>query len=186
MHLIVMADQQVVAPVAESDLPRSSETGGSSGNLSSLSSSEQNMTTVSILDRLHCSKPSELARKRKVDHNPPPKGKRKSYGCGTSRPKSVSPKQRVTEHPGEYLTVSNKQLFCRAYREELSLISSVINNHVKSAKHLAGKKRLGSKDKTEHDIVEALKASDQVTHPVGETLPQDERVYRVKVVTAFL
>ena len=62
----------------------------------------------------------------------------------------------------------------------------VINNHIKSAKHEAGKKRLGSKEKTKLDIAEALKASDKLIHPVGETLPQEQRVYRVKVVTAFL
>ena len=50
---------------------------------------------MSLLRRLHSPKPSELARKRKVDHNPPPKGKRKSLGRGTVGPKSVSPSQRV-------------------------------------------------------------------------------------------
>jgi len=66
------------------------------------------------------------------------------------------------------------------------VIGSVVHNHVKSAKHQARKKRLGTKEKCEQDIAKALKASDEVTHPVGETLPQDQRVYRVKVVTAFL
>jgi len=66
------------------------------------------------------------------------------------------------------------------------VIGSVVHNHVKFAKHQARKKRLGTKEKCEQDIVKALKASDEVTHPVGETLPQDQRVYRVKVVTAFL
>ena len=62
----------------------------------------------------------------------------------------------------------------------------MVHNHVKSAKHQDGKKRLGTKEKCEQDITKALKASDKVTHPVGETLPQDQRLYRVKVVTAFL
>ena len=66
------------------------------------------------------------------------------------------------------------------------LISSVVHNHVKSAKHQAGKKRLAAKEVHDIDIAEALKASDEVAHQVGETLPQDQRVYRVKVVTAFL
>ena len=61
----------------------------------------------------------------------------------------------------------------------------MINNYIKSAKHDAGKKRLGAK-KNEFDIAEALKSSDQVTHLVGETLTQEQRTYRVKVVTAFL
>ena len=141
---------------------------------------------MTLLNRLRSPKPSELSRKRKIDDdNPPPKRKRESHGRGTVSPKSVSPSQRVREHSGECLTVSNKQLFCTACREELSLISSVINNHIKSAKHDAGKKRLGAK-KNEFDIAEALKSSDQVTHLVGETLTQEQRIYRVKVVTAFL
>ena len=117
-----------------------------------------------------------MSRKRKIDDdNPPPKRKRESHGRGTVSPKSVSPSQRVREHSGECLTVSSQQLFCTACREELSLISSVINNHIKSAKHDAGK-----------NIAEALKSSDPVTHLVGETLTQEQRIYRVKVVTAFL
>ena len=36
------------------------------------------------------------------------------------------------------------------------------------------------------DIAEALKASDEVAHRVAETLPQDQRVYCVKIETAFL
>ena len=89
----------------------------------------------------------------------------------------------VAEHPDEFLTTSNKQLFCRACREELSLVSSVVSNHLKSAKHQAGKQRLA---RSECDIAEALAASDIDSHPVGETLPQDQRVYRIKVVMAFL
>ena len=50
----------VVAPVAESDLPRSSETGGSSGDLSSLSSSEQNMT-LPCHHSTDCVAPSHLS-----------------------------------------------------------------------------------------------------------------------------
>ena len=129
---------------------------------------------------------SDLARKRAVHRNPPPAGKRRSRGRGANEPKSVTPRQRVSEHPGEWLTVSNKRLFCKACREELSLVSSVINNHLKSTKHQAGKERLAKKEKAESDIAEALVSSDKELHPVGETLPQDQRVYRIKVVMAFL
>ena len=141
---------------------------------------------MSLLDRLKAPTPSDLARKRKIACNPPPKGKKRSCGRGANNPKSVTPIQRVKENPDECLTVSNKQLFCRACREELSLISSVVHNHVKSAKHQAGRKRLAAKEVHDIDIAAALKASDEVAHRVGETLPQDQRVYRVKVVTAFL
>ena len=43
---------------------------------------------------------------------------------------------------------------------------------------MVGNKRLGSKEKTEHNIAEALKVSYQNTHPVGEILPEDQQVYR--------
>ena len=150
------------------------------------SSSESTTSTTSLLQRLRTPKCSELARKRTVHRNPPPLGNRRSRGRGANEPKSVTPSQHVTEHPNECLTTSNKQLFCRACREELSLVSSVVNNHLKPAKHQAGKQRLAAKEKSECDIAEALAASDKESHPVGETLPQDQRVYRVKVVMAFL
>lgn len=37
----------------------------------------------------------------------------------------------------------------------------------------------------ERDIAQALEVHDE-SHPCGETLPTDQRVYRVKVVTTFL
>ena len=56
-------------------------------------------TSASLLSRLKAPNPSESARKRKVDsNNPPPNG-----GRGTVGPKSVSPSQRVQEHPDQYL-----------------------------------------------------------------------------------
>ena len=45
---------------------------------------------------------------------------------------------------------------------------------------------MGSEEKTELDIAAALKVSDELTHPVKETLPQEQWVYQVKVMTAFL
>lgn len=35
-------------------------------------------------------------------------------------------------------------------------------------------------------IAEAPQSNDQLVHPKGETLPQDQRIYSVKVVTTFL
>jgi len=66
----------------------------------------------------------------------------------------------VLEFPKEYLTVSNQKLFCKACWEELSLKKA---NHVHSAKHLAGKSRLMSKDSKKRDIAEALLASDKTS-----------------------
>ena len=42
------------------------------------------------------------------------------------------------------------------------------------------------KEKRERDIAGALAVYDEYTHPKGETLPTDHRVYHIKVVTSFL
>lgn len=46
--------------------------------------------------------------------------------------------------------------------------------------------RLQSKDKREKSISEMLKKYDAEVHPVGEGLPDDVRIYRIKVLTFFL
>ena len=66
----------------------------------------------SLLEKLQCPKPSKLARKRKVQQNSSPKGKRRACGHGTFDPKSVTPAQRVKEFPEESLCVLNKNFFC--------------------------------------------------------------------------
>ncbi len=124
------------------DSSRSSSYPSSSGTETELTS-----PCVSLLQRLRSHMTSELARKRKIDRNPRPKGKIKARGQGANGPKSVSPSQHVSENPGECLTVSSKRLFCTACREELSLVSCVVRNDVKSVKHQAGKKRLDAKEK---------------------------------------
>ena len=121
----------------------------------------------------------DLTRKHVVDHNPPPKGKRRSCGAQLTDPKSVSATQCISEFPNENLLIVN----CSA---ELAGRKNVITNHIQSAKHQAGKSRLVSKEAKEKDIAEALIATDQQRHPVRETLPLDHRIYRVKVVKTFI
>ena len=89
-------------------------------------------------------------------------------------------------YANEGLTVSNKKLFCRACREELSVKTSVINNHIKSAKHKSSKVRLDKKQEKDVGIIEAMKEYDKDEHPKGETLPEQHRLYRVQVVRTFL
>ena len=55
--------------------------------------------------------------------------------------------------------------------------------HISSQKHKRGKERIA---KYEREITESLKRYDKVFHPVGETLPESTRVYRVRVVTTML
>ena len=64
--------------------------------------------------------------------------------------------------------------------------SSSIKNHCRSAKHLEGKQKLEKKQAREQDIAEALLKYNKEEHPRGETLPQNQQVFRVKVVRTFL
>ena len=75
----------------------------------------------------------------------------------------------------------NKKLFCSACREPLALKKSVIDLHIASQKHLKAKEKIASREKRERNIAESLKQYDAMVHPVGETLPEETRVYRVKV-----
>ena len=68
----------------------------------------------------------------------------------------------------------------------MSLKRCVIKNHVQSVKHENSKKRLEKKEARERDIAESLTKYNTEVHPRGETLPQEQQVYRVKVVSAFL
>ena len=142
-------------------------------------------TVVSLLDRLRSPTPSDLSRKRSVQSNPPVGRKRsKKGGSSVFAPKSISPYyDRVKQHPGESLTLRNGKLFCSGCREEVSTKNCVLKQHIKSAKHQRGKERLKS---NEMDLVEALQTYNMKHHPVGENLPEATRVYRIKVVTAFL
>ena len=62
---------------------------------STTTDSESHTRTVSFLENLKAPKRSDLTRKRVVDHNPPPKGKRRSCGAQLTNPKSVSATQCV-------------------------------------------------------------------------------------------
>ena len=56
---------------------------------------------------------------------------------------------------------------------------SSIENHMKLSKHVKGKERVSKKKPEKKDLAESL-------HLQGETLPQAQQVFRVKVLKAFL
>ena len=93
-----------------------------------------------------------------VRANLPPIGRRTCRGhrASSSEPKGVSPAQQIKENPNQALVISNRLLFCSTCREELSLKSSSVKNHVESAKHQSKKKRLESREAQERDIAQAL------------------------------
>ena len=139
----------------------------------------------SLLSKLRAPLPSDLARKRKVQSNPPT-GVKRGKGAVAADPKGVTPADRVRAYPNEPFSVSNKKLFCSACREDVAMKKSVIDLHVKSVKHVRGKKRLSSKKKHDEDIIQALDKYDHEFHPEGETLPTSVRFYRIKVVCSML
>lgn len=98
----------------------------------------------------------------------------------------MSPIQRVNEFENECFIVSDEKLFCRACREDLSLKKSIITLHIKSEKHTKGKEKLDDSNDQGRAIVQAIRRYDETVHPVGKTLPEEQRVYRVKIVTSFM
>ena len=164
--------------------------GYSGSDESSTSSACGSSSSVSLLDRLRAPAPSALARKRKVGVNSaPPVGKKRSSGQALKAPyvpKGITPSQRASEFPEEQLVVSGGKLFCKACKEILCLKRSVILNHIKSSKHKDGKQALTTKQAREIDLARALERHDAQTHRKGETLPEEQKVYRAKVVFAFM
>ena len=61
-----------------------------------------------------------------------------------------------------------------------------LSGYIQSAKHTAGKSRLENQKKKDKEIAEALRSHDAVHNPKGSTLPDNQRVYRVKVTRTFL
>ena len=105
---------------------------------------------TSLLDRLRSPTPSILACKRQFKQNPPPQGVKRGNAKESGDPKNISASDHVKAYPDEQLTVSNRKLFCRACREELSTKKSSIESYLKSQKHIKGKKKLELKNKEEY------------------------------------
>ena len=68
----------------------------------------------------------------------------------------------------------------------MSLKKSVISLHLKSTKHAAGVDRLKSKHLRQQSIVNLFKKYDEEVHYTGERLPDNVRVYRIKVLSCFM
>ena len=151
------SDVEVLSAVSESDheYDNISETESDQGTELEMNMSSDSMPVPS-LSVLRVPKLSDLTRKRKVQCNPGKCKKVRSSSSTSSEPKGVTPQDRAKKFPNEQLSVSAGRLFCKACREELSLKSSSLMNHLKSQKHKDGKKRLDKKEASERDIVKEL------------------------------
>ena len=145
---------------------------------------------VSLLDRLVPPDSSDLSRKRIINVNRGGKGgnRRSVYRNEKNNyAPQVSAKKQLEEFNKESFKVaSNTVLFCQACKEEISVKKSVIKGHIASEKHSSNKDKLAKAKKREMDIAEALDKFDKEHHPKGKALPTATRVYRVKIVQAFL
>ena len=188
LHMIMAESDKSVS--LESAATEENYSDSSEGSDEELETSETSSSTaVSLLSCLKAPKKSELSRKRKIFTNPSRHscdGPRKKRPSCSSNPKTVTPAQRVREFPNECFTVSAKVLFCEACRQEVSLRNSIIKNHISSAKHSKMKESMKARKVRNEDIAKCLKQYDEQEHPSGEHLPEAQRVYRIKVVTAFL
>ena len=151
-----------------------------------LSGADSSGSVVSFLDRLKSPIHTEITRKQKLKTNRPPIGKCQCKGTVVSDPKSVESRKRIREFTNEMLKVSVGTLDCEACREELGLKKSTIQNHVRSQKHADSKKKLEMKEAHKQDIALALMKYNEKELLHGETLPEEQQVYRIKVVTVFL
>ena len=151
---------------------------------SSVTESTERSSSLSLLSILKVPKASDLARKHSVLRNPP-RGKKKSKGNSTNDPTNTKPTQHIKEYPNEPFVVSNSKLFCNGCREELCIKKSSVKNHIASAKHKKGIERLKKKTAKEKDIAKSLKLYNSVEHLRGETLPEAQQVYRVKLIRNF-
>ena len=113
-------------------------------------------SVISLLDRLRSPIPVDLAKMRQLKQNPPPKGVKRGKGKEKGDPKNILANERVKTCPDEGFIVRNSKLFCRACKEVLALKKNSIEYHIKSQKHISGKKKLSLKNKEESNILEAL------------------------------
>ena len=118
----------------------------------------------------------QLARKRRLEQNPPLKGVKR----GENKEKGIL---RISQPVN---CVSNSKFLCRTCREELATKKSSIESHSQSQKHMNGKKKLALKNREESNILKALKAYESQVHSVGDGLPYSTRVCRAKLVTTML
>ena len=96
---------------------------------------------------------------------------------------SIKPQRRVTEFPGEHLTVSNGKLCCVACREELNLKKKLAwRISLQSIKTVRASRKL----KNRIYVVQGLQRHNGECHLRVETFPLEQQVFHVKVVRLFL
>ena len=145
------------------------------------------ITTSRLVQSLSSAKPAAISRKRKVSQNPSCPRQRKRCGPSTQLKKKAA-WECVKEFPGEHLIAENGKVLCSACRIQLGTKTSSLKRLVNTARHATAKSTLDSEkaQKRLTTVLQSLKADERSHHPVGETLPDKERLWRVEVVGCFL
>ena len=99
----------------------------------------------------------------------------------------MSAAQRAKEFGDEMIVFSAWKLFFLLYPEELLFKLSIVKNHVQLSKYTHDQKQLAEKRSRECNtcILQVFKPYEQEVHPCGDTLSDDNKVRRMKVVTTF-
>ena len=94
--------------------------------------------------------------------------------------------ERCKEFKQASLTVRQGKLYCHACSEILSSKKSIVAGHCKSQKHNKCEETLAQTKLLSQSLQEHLRKRDKATHAVGESLPLDMRIRRLRVVYGFL
>uniref|UniRef100_A0A1X7V442 DUF4371 domain-containing protein n=1 Tax=Amphimedon queenslandica TaxID=400682 RepID=A0A1X7V442_AMPQE len=70
--------------------------------------------------------------------------------------------------------------------DSIAINLNTVKNHVFSTKHKESNDKFQKGSTRDGDIVKALQKHDNQANPVGQTLPKDVRLYRIKVVMTLL
>ena len=139
----------------------------------------------SVLSGLGRAEDAAISRPRASKLNP--FGPRKRKRCGPStRLCRKSLHECVSGNPDENLVVQSGILFCEACRTQVSPKASSLKRHFQTSRHQKGKEELKKQSLRQSSIAESLRRQDKAVYPQGETLPENERVYRIEAVETFL
>ena len=112
--------------------------------------------------------------------------KNQSMYCFIIQSKISKPKDRCLQFSHKCFAMSGRKLFCSCCREEVSLKLSSIKNYIDSIEHKASKDKEAKKNMRDRTLAQHLEINESKAHPRGKTLPDSQKFYRIKIVTAFL
>ena len=158
-----------------------SDTSGSSEFLpSEVSESEEPARAAAVIGETPA--PAAISRSRVLSKNTSLKP---VAVRGEKKLKNKSILERVGEFRGQYLERRDGELFCGVCLEVLSQKKSSVKKHVDSKKHNHSVAKRKAEHKKQLCVSEALQKCDK-QRLKGESLPMEQRVYRMQVTEHFL